>query len=249
MTTSHTSKDVQRWFDSLDLDLLGTAPTRETNDSTTPVDDGYQPVQQADWADSLEDRFDELAVEGHRVHDVGARRRRRIRLYAGAASVLGVAGAIGLALSSGEATSTAAAHVSLVPATSALPSPPPTAPDGCPTRVDGETTTGAERGGTDSGPNVIFAFEAAYYLARSGITARELAAPDAAVPSAEAIQHGIDSVPTATTHCVRITPAGPDTYAVDLTEHRPGKAPEVYAQIITTTSRDGHVLIASIGVR
>ncbi|WP_216916936.1 hypothetical protein [Nocardia noduli] len=216
----------------------------------------YPARPHTDWADGLEEHLE-------RTIQTAAPRRRRPRrghlvLAAGAA----ITAMIVALLSSGDpATSDPAAtgtdSVSLVPATPAPPSPVTLLPGSagaaagsdCPARVEGDTVTSAERGDTDSGPGVILAFESAYYLDRSGAKARGFTTGDAALPSAAAIQTGIDSVPRGTTHCVRIAPAGPGGWAVDLSEQRPGQPTQVYRQTITTTSHDGRVLITGIAIR
>ncbi|WP_260457295.1 hypothetical protein [Rhodococcus qingshengii] len=96
-----------------------------------------------------------------------------------------------------------------------------------------------DRGDQKSGPGVIAAFEYAYYITRSGAAVRALTTPDTSLPPAEKIQAGIDTVPTGTTHCVRITPITTDVYSVALAEMRPGAAPAQFPQTITTTNIDG----------
>lgn len=107
--------------------------------------------------------------------------------------------------------------------------------------------TGTAVGGTDSSLDAIFWFQHSYYVERSGVRAREVVAPDAAVTSAEEIQRGIDSVPYGTRYCVRITPASATQFHVALTEARPLAQPETYREIITTATRtDGRTAIIGI---
>ncbi|MEU7764791.1 hypothetical protein AB0B25_06675 [Nocardia sp. NPDC049190] len=103
-------------------------------------------------------------------------------------------------------------------------------------------------GGFDSGPAAIFAFQHAYYVTRSGEQARAAATATAAVPTADAIQQGIDSIPAGTTHCLAITPgAFVGQYVVVITEHRPGHDPLAYnPQIVTTTTDGSRTLISAI---
>lgn len=96
-----------------------------------------------------------------------------------------------------------------------------------------------DRGDQKSGPGVIAAFEYAYYITRSGAAVRALTTPETSLPPAEKIQAGIDTVPTGTTHCVRITPITTDVYSVALAEMRPGAEPAQFAQTITTKNIDG----------
>ncbi|MFC8529375.1 hypothetical protein [Nocardia sp. NPDC057227] len=106
---------------------------------------------------------------------------------------------------------------------------------------------GAGRGGAMSGPDAILAFQYAYYVDRSGASARQLVAPAAAVSPAEVIQRGIDSIPAGTTHCVRITGVGDNRYSVEVTEQRPGGVPATYSrQTVTTAEIGGRTLITGI---
>ncbi|MBF6354416.1 hypothetical protein IU449_07650 [Nocardia higoensis] len=123
---------------------------------------------------------------------------------------------------------------------------------GCPTERSDRVLRSAAAGGDASGPDAVLGFQYAYYVERSGERARQFVAPDAAVPSAEIIQRGIGTVPVGTTHCVRVTTigekaAGESTYAVEVTEYRPGGAPATYnKQTVTTAVVGGRVLISSI---
>ena len=94
-------------------------------------------------------------------------------------------------------------------------------------------------GDQKSGAGVIAAFEHAYYVTRSGTAVRALATPDTSLPTKEKIQAGIDTVPTGTTHCVRITPISAGIYSVALTEMRPGQPPAQFPQTITAEEIDG----------
>jgi|GEM_PF-3151754 len=117
----------------------------------------------------------------------------------------------------------------------------------CPTERSGAALRGAAPGGTGSGPEAIMWFEHAYYVERSAGRALEVAAPGAAISPAGEIQRGIDSVPPGTAYCVVVAPAGADTYAVQITEQRPGGAPATYdKQTVTTTVAGGRTLITGI---
>ncbi|MFX0581125.1 hypothetical protein [Nocardia nepalensis] len=98
----------------------------------------------------------------------------------------------------------------------------------------------------DSGPQAITAFEASYYVARDAGQARAVVSSDAAVPSIDQIQAGIDSVPPGTTYCVQIHPLESGQYLVELTEIRPGQAGMTWRQRISTIEIDGHAMITSI---
>ncbi|MBF6080587.1 hypothetical protein IU485_04365 [Nocardia cyriacigeorgica] len=116
-----------------------------------------------------------------------------------------------------------------------------------PERV-GNRIQGNAAGGDDSGTAAIFAFQHAFYVARSGEQARTVVAPGAAVPSAADIQRGIDSVPAGTTHCLAISPgAFVGQYTVVVTEYRPQTQPITYnPQLVTTATVGGRTLITGI---
>lgn len=254
-----TPDEVDRWWDILDPDPSGTPehPTPLLAVSPAPAET-YPSVEQQDWADRLEQRLDEMTVRPPN----SARGFPRLPVLAAAAvlsallvgAVLlvspdpdtaappagAVSSTVGAGTAADTATTVAASGSSAVPAAAA---------GGCGVRVDGEVVSGAGRGDTVSGGGVILAFEYAYYVERSGVRARSVTTGDAVVPSAEAIQAGIDTVPATTTHCVRITPAGSGQWAVELSEQRPHQPPLVFLQTITTTERDGRVLITAINSR
>ncbi|MFG1796601.1 hypothetical protein [Nocardia sp. NPDC049149] len=117
---------------------------------------------------------------------------------------------------------------------------------GCqPTRSE-QVVRGNGTGSTDSGPDVILAFQYAYYVSRSGIAARSLTTPDAYVPAVDVIAAGIESIPAGTQHCVLITPMPDGRFDVVITEIRPNTAIRTYRQFVTV-ARDGNtVSIAKI---
>ncbi|MGW4092468.1 hypothetical protein [Nocardia sp. NPDC004750] len=134
------------------------------------------------------------------------------------------------------------------PAPSAQATAPAAPTAQCPAERVGNRIQGNGVGGFDSGPAVIFAFQHAYYVDRSGEQVRATTTADAAVQAADAIQRGIDSIPTGTTHCVAISPgAFAGQYIVVITEHRPGQQPVTYNPQIVTTTKDGErTLISAI---
>ncbi|OZD03359.1 hypothetical protein CH275_16390 [Rhodococcus sp. 06-235-1A] len=137
------------------------------------------------------------------------------------------------------ATTTAAPSPTTTPA---LASPPP-----CVESRTGGVVTGAGPGGFGSGPDAILGFDYAYYVTRSGAAARAFTTPDAAVGSPELLQSaGIDTFPSETTHCLRITPRGPDEYTVYLTHAVPGAEPVTWTQIVRTRTDGDRTLITSI---
>ncbi|WP_141810129.1 hypothetical protein [Nocardia bhagyanarayanae] len=130
-----------------------------------------------------------------------------------------------------------------------VPTAEPVAPAArCPAERVGNKIQGNGDGGTDSGPDAIFAFQYAYYVTRSAEHARTVVAPNASVPTVEAIQHGIDSIPAGTTHCVAITPgAFAGQYRVVITENRPGRDPMTYnAQLVSVARAGDRTLITGI---
>jgi len=117
----------------------------------------------------------------------------------------------------------------------------------CPTERADRIVRSAEPGGTDSGPDAILAFQYAYYVERSGERVREVVAPDSNISPAALIQHGIDTIPVGTTHCVRIQAITENRYSVEVTEYRPGGAPATYnKQTVSTAVVGGRTLITSI---
>lgn len=108
-----------------------------------------------------------------------------------------------------------------------------------PTTETDQTACRTDPGDQKSGPGVIAAFEHAYYVTRSGTAVRALTTPDTSLPTKEKIQAGIDTVPTGTTHCVRITPISAGIYSVALTEMRPGQPPAQFPQTVTAKEFDG----------
>ncbi len=137
---------------------------------------------------------------------------------------------------------------SAAPAPSAQNTAPAAPAAQCPAERVGNRIQGNGVGGFDSGPAVIFAFQHAYYVERSGEQVRATTTADAAVQAADAIQRGIDSIPAGTTHCVAISPAAfAGQYIVVVTEYRPGQQPVTYNPQIVTTTKDGErTLISAI---
>lgn len=120
----------------------------------------------------------------------------------------------------------------------------------CPSSKDGKVTVGNGPGDTASGAGAILGFQNAFYVARNGERARSFVAPDADFSTAAVLQQAIDEhIPVGTTHCVRITESGQDTFDVDLTEHRPDGTTIVYPQRVTTVDRGGRKLVFVIRER
>ncbi|WP_378733336.1 hypothetical protein [Nocardia brasiliensis] len=99
---------------------------------------------------------------------------------------------------------------------------------------------------TEPGARAIARFEAAYYLFRSGVRAREAVAASAAIPDAAQIQAGIDSIPAGTTYCAHISRLAGGLYGVEVHEFRPGEPENVWRQQMSTSDSDGRTVVTSI---
>ncbi|WP_278262832.1 hypothetical protein [Nocardia sp. AG03] len=116
----------------------------------------------------------------------------------------------------------------------------------CPNTVEGNVYRGNGPGGTASGAAAVFAFQHAYYGARSGDQVRALVLPESPMPSAATIQKGIDTIPVSTVHCLTITQQQPNHYLVDVLERRPSGETKTYRQNVTTIDRDGRTFIDTV---
>lgn len=184
------------------------------------------------------------------AHTTGARGRNRLLpVLLGVAGVAALGAAAYVQFAVVGAGEPAPAPTAANPPASRAQDVPPAADPNCPAERIGNTVQGNGPGGTASGTDAIFGFQHAYYVTRSGEQARAVVAPDAAVPPAADIQHGIDTIPAGTTHCLQITPgAFVGQYTVVVTEHRPGSAPLGYNPQLVTTMRIGdRTLITGIG--
>lgn len=116
----------------------------------------------------------------------------------------------------------------------------------CPNTVEGNVYRGNGLGGTTDGVAAVFAFQHAYYGARSGDQVRALVLPESLVSSAESIQQGIDTIPPDTVHCLTITQQQPTHYLVDVFERRPSGETQTYRQNVTTVDRHGRTFIDTV---
>ncbi|WP_433682707.1 hypothetical protein [Nocardia sp. CA-119907] len=114
-----------------------------------------------------------------------------------------------------------------------------------PTRTE-QLVRGNGTGSTKSGPDVILAFQYAYYVTRSGSDARSLTSPDAGVSAIQLIDAGIKSVPLGTQHCVLITPMLDGRFDVVITEVRPDSTVRTYRQFVSVAPREGSTVITKI---
>lgn len=118
-------------------------------------------------------------------------------------------------------------------------------PNCAPTRTE-QLVRGNGTGSTTSGPDVILAFQYAYYVTRSGSDARALTTPDAAVSAVALIDAGITSIPLGTQHCVMITPMLDGRFDVVITEFRTDATVRTYRQFVTVAARAGGTIITKI---
>ena len=116
----------------------------------------------------------------------------------------------------------------------------------CPNTAEGGVHRGNGPGGAVGSVSVIFAFQHAYYVARSGKQVRDLVLPEAPVSSADSIQQGIDTIPDKTNYCLTITEQGPTRFRVEVLERWPSGETRTYRQIVTTTDRDGRTFIDTL---
>ena len=196
------------------------------------------------------------AAEAEAEPSSAPRKNRRALLIAGGGAVVAV----------GVVTAGVVALMSTQTPTPALPTPavstPPASPTastptdptlgggpGCEPLRNANVVRGNGTGGTNSGPDVILAFQHAYYVTRSATAARALTTPDAQVSPVEAIEAGIATIPVGTRYCLTITPSSTEesTYAVVIIETRPDSQVRTYQQTVSVTSRDNKTLITRIG--
>ncbi|WP_280387530.1 hypothetical protein [Nocardia wallacei] len=118
-------------------------------------------------------------------------------------------------------------------------------PECLPTRT-ARLVRGNGTGSTVSGPDVILAFQHAYYVARSGMRARAVTTPDAWVSPAAVIDVGIATVPIGTRHCVEIAPMPDGRFAVTIIENRLDRSVRTYRQEVAVEVREGATAITRI---
>ncbi|MQY26209.1 hypothetical protein NRB56_17710 [Nocardia sp. RB56] len=167
---------------------------------------------------------------------------RRRRMVVGSAAVVGTAAVVGGVVFSLEVRIQQAAPATMAStADLALGGGP-----GCEPTRSPELVRGNGIGSTGSGPDAILAFQHAYYVDRSGTTARTVTAPDAWVSGAQTIDAGIATVPVGTHHCVQITPQPDGRFDVVVTESRPDHTTRTYRQLVTVGPQDGATVITRI---
>jgi hypothetical protein len=119
----------------------------------------------------------------------------------------------------------------------------------CPSTSEGSTTTGRDPGDLTSGPNVIKAFNYAYFHWRSGPAARAMASSNVeGIGSAVDLQSSIDTLNPQARYCLSIDETGANTYRVEVTLILPDgtRDPDPDVQNITTTQIGERTYIASV---
>lgn len=120
-------------------------------------------------------------------------------------------------------------------------------PSVCAPSTEPSVVRGNGPGGTATGPEVILAFEHAFYVARNPEAARALATENAEVSPVERIRTGINSIPVGTRHCVKISPKAEGSWRVEITEIRPdGRQVKYNPQAITTVQDGDRTRISAI---
>lgn len=174
-------------------------------------------------------------------------RQRTFVVAAAATAVLCVGGAA-YAMTGPDSSAPANPAANSMHASSTAPEAPAAA-ETCASSIDGGVVTGRDPGGQSSGPDVIKAFNHAYYVLRDGKTAVGYWLPAAqgkAVGTPTMVQAAIDALPEDTTHCLKITDRGNGLYATELSEIPPGGGePTIYRQLIQTVDEGGKTMIVS----
>ncbi len=246
----------------MDVDAGWMAWVEETGDAPAPAadlaedvvdrddDDGSDPAPTAIPDLLADDPMAALAADA-RERALRAKRRRdrfvRIGVFVGAACAVAAiaAGAVLVVTSGGDV---AAPGPTLVPATAPQTSSTavPTQAAWCQEMTSATRIVGAGAGDLNTPTGVILYQQYAFYVLRSADAVRSVLAPDAVAAPVEKTKQAIDQTPAGTEHCVTITPRGPDTFGVQVTERYPDGKQAGWEQTETTVQRDGRTLIASI---
>lgn len=115
----------------------------------------------------------------------------------------------------------------------------------CPTKTEGDVSTGRGPGNQSSGVAVIKAFNWAYYQWRNAQAARSMVSANGKVGSVLDMQASIDVLTPGLRYCLAITSTGNDTYNVQISEIPPtaGASPRVIRQVVHTQNIDGRYWI------
>lgn len=228
--------------------------------STTPSDDASDPLaigpevfesttaSATSWVDD-----DVMAPmkAGMRERAQVQRRRRLLRRVALPLASIGVSTAVvvggWLVLSNRATDGTSTAGVAPPPSPSTAAGTTPVTPAWCTPTTTSGLIIGNGPGERRTATGVILAQQFELYARRDPVAVRALLAPDARVASEEATREAIAAIPAGTQHCVRITPAGPDRWNVQISEKRPDGSTPDWQQFVTTAPQpDGRVLITAI---
>ncbi|MET8427831.1 hypothetical protein [Nocardia sp. NPDC004860] len=181
--------------------------------------------------------------------DGQARRRTALtRLGVGAGALVAVAAVIGavvVALGGHDSGAAATPGPSLIPATAAAATTS-TKPVWC-KEVDTPTRVVSSGPGDESTAiGVIVAQQYAFYVLRDAVAVRAHMTPDAVAASPEATAAAIAALPGGTVHCVTVTAQAENQFTVTVLERHPDGAEVPWDQAVTTSVRDGRVVITAI---
>lgn len=116
----------------------------------------------------------------------------------------------------------------------------------CPTKTNGEVSTGRGPGNQSSGVEVIKAFNWAYYQWRNASAARAMVSADGKVGSVIGMQAAIDVLTPGLRYCLAITDEGGSNFGVQITEIPPNDGQQrVIKQDVHTENIGGRYWITS----
>ncbi|MEV0773632.1 hypothetical protein [Nocardia salmonicida] len=260
-----SSTDWQAWLEPAADPAAAPVPEQIDADTTDPVGhnggDVHVPTAEGpDWSAWISDSAPTTPAVGAAAPVAGAGEKKTKR---GKGPLIGVfvggvvaaaAVAAGVVVLVSDPTAPEIPIPASTPSSVAIATPPPAvdatlgggpgcAPTRQPTLVRGNGT-----GSTKSGPDVILAFQHAYYTTRSGVAARKMTTPDADVSAVEVIDAGIATIPVDTRYCITVTPtAQPDQFTVLIAEVRPDSTVRSYQQLVTVAVIGTETLITRIG--
>lgn len=229
---------------------LGEAPTDESDtdsdsegdtESLTPTASGRLVDDDDPMAPIVSEMYARRAARRHRL-------TRRIMIGSAVTATAVAAGVGALVLSPDSRTSAAGvASASTTPSMTTAAEATPVPPAWCHPVDTAALIVSDGPGDASTGPGVILAQQFSLYARRDVTAVRAMFAPEAVVASEEATRTAIEATPIGTVHCVSIRPAGPDRWAVQISEKRPDGSTPQWAQTVTTAKQvDGRVLITAV---